>query len=98
MQRLTLVPRQGWPERVEQNGLTYHTHEGGPYWDETTAYQLSAREVDVLEAAANALHALCLDAAQARGSEMSTCRPVTGSSTTPACARPLRGTTARRTG
>lgn len=65
MQRRTLVPRHHWQERVEQTGLSYHTHDTGPYWNETAAYQLSAREVDELEAAANALHALCLAAAQA---------------------------------
>jgi glutathionylspermidine synthase len=65
MQRHNLQPRSDWPERVESIGLTYHSHENGPYWDESACYELNAREVDVLEAAANTLHFLCIDAAEA---------------------------------
>ena len=57
--------RPDWPARVESVGLTYHSHENGPYWDESACYEFTAREVDVLEAAANALHFLCIDAAEA---------------------------------
>jgi glutathionylspermidine synthase len=57
--------RPDWPARVESVGLTYHSHEIGPYWDESACYELTAREVDILEAAANALHFLCIDAAEA---------------------------------
>src|SRR5581483_1091989 len=64
MQRLTLTPRADWRPKAESLGFTYHTHEGGPYWDESACYELTPREVDVLEAAANTLHQLCLDAAQ----------------------------------
>lgn len=64
MKRLALAPRSDWREKVEQLGFTYHTHETGPYWDEGAYYEFSACEVDRLEAAANALHALCLEAAQ----------------------------------
>ena len=64
MKRLTLAPRSDWREKVEQLGFTYHTHETGPYWDEGVYYEFSAREVDELEAAANTLHELCLEAAQ----------------------------------
>ena len=45
--------------------MTYHSHEAGPYWDESAAYELSAKEVNALEAAANALHYLCIEAAEA---------------------------------
>ncbi|HEY5909983.1 MAG TPA: glutathionylspermidine synthase family protein [Verrucomicrobiae bacterium] len=64
MQRLRCTPRSGWPEKVEQLGLTFHSHEEGPYWDESACYQLTANEVNVLETAANNLHRLCIDAAQ----------------------------------
>jgi glutathionylspermidine synthase len=50
---------------VESVGLTYHSHDSGPYWDESACYELSAREVDELERAANQLHFLCIDAAEA---------------------------------
>jgi glutathionylspermidine synthase len=65
MQRQQSNPRAGWQAKVEELGLTYHSHETGPYWDETAGYELSQMEVDALEAAANALHALCIEAAGA---------------------------------
>jgi glutathionylspermidine synthase len=64
MQRLTIAARPDWPAKVEALGFTYHTHDDGPYWDESAYYTFSAREVDELEAAANTLHQLCIDAAQ----------------------------------
>jgi glutathionylspermidine synthase len=65
MRRHSSIPRPGWREKVESVGLTYHSHENGPYWDESAAYELSAKEVETLETAANALHHLCIDAAEA---------------------------------
>ncbi|MEY2880916.1 MAG: hypothetical protein RLZZ15_3296 [Verrucomicrobiota bacterium] len=64
MKRLPLTPRADWRAHVEALGFTYHTHDTGPYWDESACYEFSAREIDELEAAANTLHQLCLDAAQ----------------------------------
>jgi len=65
MQRHCCQPRPDWPAKVESIGLTYHSHDTGPYWDESACYELSAREVDDLEDAANKLHYLCIDAAEA---------------------------------
>ncbi len=65
MQRHRCPPRPGWRERVEAVGLTYHSHEAGPYWDESAAYEFTAAEIAVLETAARDLHRLCLDAAEA---------------------------------
>ena len=65
MRRHHSPPRPNWRQRVEEIGLTYHSHDTGPYWDESACYELSAREVDELEAAANALHYLCIEAAEA---------------------------------
>ena len=64
MQRHSISTRPNWREKVEAVGLTYHTHDTGPYWDESAYYQLSASEVDALESAANTLHQLCIDAAE----------------------------------
>jgi glutathionylspermidine synthase len=64
MHRHTCEPRAGWRDTVESTGLTYHTHDTGPYWDESACYELTAAEVDTLEAAARALHFLCIDAAE----------------------------------
>lgn len=65
MQRHACEPRAGWREKVAEVGLTYHSHEHGPYWDESACYELTAAEVDVLEAAARELHLRCIDAAEA---------------------------------
>lgn len=65
MQRHLRQPRTDWRERVSEVGLTYHSHDEGPYWDESACYELTRAEVEKLEGAANALHRLCLDAAQA---------------------------------
>jgi glutathionylspermidine synthase len=65
MQRHLCQPRPDWREKVASVGLTFHSHDHGPYWDESAAYELTAAEVDELEAAANRLHFLCIDAAEA---------------------------------
>jgi glutathionylspermidine synthase len=64
MQRHSCPARPDWRERVEAVGLTYHSHEDGPYWDESAAYELTRDEVGTLETAANVLHRLCLEAAE----------------------------------
>lgn len=64
MRRHSVTPRSDWRARVEQHGLTYHTHDAGPYWDESACYEFTAAEVDRLEKAAHALHYLCIDAAE----------------------------------
>ena len=58
-------PRAEWQAKVEQVGLNYHSHANGPYWDESACYHLTADEVSALEAAANTLHYLCIEAADA---------------------------------
>src|SRR5215469_15593348 len=64
MKRHIIQPRANRKEKVESVGLTYHSHADGPYWDESACYELTASEVDILEAAANKLHFLCIDAAE----------------------------------
>lgn len=65
MQRHTCEPRSNWQEQVASVGLTYHSHEAGPYWDESACYELSLAEVEALERAGATLHGLCLEAAEA---------------------------------
>lgn len=65
MQRHRCNPRENWRAKVEEVGLTYHTHDDGIYWDESACYELTAAEVDELEAATNMLHYLCIDATEA---------------------------------
>jgi len=63
MNRIRTSPRRNWEAKVEEVGLTYHTPDGVTYWDESAYYELSAREVDVLEKAGNDLHEMCIAAA-----------------------------------
>ena len=65
MQRHSCNPRPDWREQVEQIGLSYHSHETGPYWDESACYELTAAEVNELEIAGRTLHYLCREAAAA---------------------------------
>ncbi|MCX7825954.1 MAG: glutathionylspermidine synthase family protein, partial [Verrucomicrobiae bacterium] len=65
MQRHRCHPRPAWTEKVEALGLTYHSNEEGPYWDESACYELTAGEVEQLETASAALHRLCIEAAEA---------------------------------
>ncbi len=62
MRRLSSAPRPHWQRRVEEAGLTWHSLEQ-PYWNETAFYELTAREVDVLERTTNELAAMALVAA-----------------------------------
>ena len=62
MRRHTTQPRSDWRRRVEQTGLTYHSIDGSPYWDESAYWELSAAEVDRIEAATSELQRLCLAA------------------------------------
>jgi glutathionylspermidine synthase len=63
MRRHRYEPRPDWPQRVESIGLTYHTHEESPYWDESVAFEFTREEVETLESAAGELHRMCLEAA-----------------------------------
>jgi glutathionylspermidine synthase len=65
MQRHQHPARANWRAKVEEIGLTFHTHDTGPYWDETASYKLTAAEVAALETAAHDLHYLCIEAAEA---------------------------------
>jgi len=63
MRRHATCPRPDWRTRVEAVGLSYHSHETGPYWDESACYEFDASEITRLENAASALHKLCIEAA-----------------------------------
>lgn len=64
MTRETIKPRENWQERVEKLGLTFHTVDDAPYWDESVCYRFTAAEVEMLEAATDTLQQLCLEAGQ----------------------------------
>ncbi len=64
MRRVASPPRAGWQKRVEAAGLTWHTGEQHPYWNESAFYEFTAKEIDLLEAATNELEAMTRQAAQ----------------------------------
>ncbi|HEV2444284.1 MAG TPA: glutathionylspermidine synthase family protein [Candidatus Sulfopaludibacter sp.] len=63
MRRVACTPREGWQKKVEEAGLIWHSGQE-PYWDESAFYELTAKEVEVLETATNELEAMTLAAAQ----------------------------------
>lgn len=69
MERHVSSPRSDWEERVRAQGLVFPTTrrpDGSeiPYWDESALYVLTSDEVDVLEAATERLHGMCVEAAR----------------------------------
>ena len=63
MLRVANSPRLGWQQAVEARGLTFHTLDGLPYWDESAYYLFESAEIDRIEAATQQLHEMCLQAA-----------------------------------
>ncbi|HEX8325392.1 MAG TPA: glutathionylspermidine synthase family protein [Tepidisphaeraceae bacterium] len=64
MRRHRSTPRPGWQQTVESQGLLFHSIDNRTYWDESAYYAFSMAEVDALEEATSALHAMCLRAVQ----------------------------------
>lgn len=64
MERINSDPRPDWRERVEEQGLIWHTAEGKPYWNESAYYAFSADQVGDIERATAELYRLCLEAGQ----------------------------------
>jgi glutathionylspermidine synthase len=64
MKRIAIKPRAGWEKKVEQVGLIYHHTAERAYWNESAYYSFGAAEIDRLELATQALHDMCLQAAQ----------------------------------
>ncbi len=49
MQRHTITPRTDWEQKVKDQGFLFYKNES--YYDETAAYEFTAAEVDLIEAA-----------------------------------------------
>ena len=58
------APRKTWRERVEASGLLWHGADGDPYWSEDRNLVFTLEAAEVLEAAANELHEMCLAACE----------------------------------
>ena len=64
MRRERQESRPNYREKIEKLGLSFHTVDELPYWNETAAYQFERNEIETLEAATNTLHELCLAAVE----------------------------------
>ena len=62
MRRMTILPRPNWQEKVESKGLTIHSMDGRPYWNESACYLFSQDEIDTLETAITELYRICVEA------------------------------------
>jgi glutathionylspermidine synthase len=68
VERIEIAARPDWRAKAEALGFDWHSaptpeDPGALYWDETAYWRLTASEVEVLEAATEELHAMCLAAA-----------------------------------
>jgi glutathionylspermidine synthase len=57
-------PRPDWQQRVEDAGLLWHGAGDQPYWTEDQHLVFTMEAAEVIEEAANELHALCLNACE----------------------------------
>jgi glutathionylspermidine synthase len=60
MERLTVVPREDFAQKLEAQGLSFHSRDN--YWKEDVCYRFDLKQVEVLEAATTELHAMCIAA------------------------------------
>lgn len=66
MHKINLPERPGWRDRAAELGFTFADMGGEPYWDETSAYRLTLRQVeDDIEDPATELHGMCREAVAA---------------------------------
>lgn len=64
MERVEIGARPNWRERAEEAGFAFHTMHGEPYWDESSAYRFTLRQVEEdIEDPCTELHAMCREAA-----------------------------------
>ncbi|MCF3973359.1 glutathionylspermidine synthase family protein [Paracoccus salsus] len=64
MDKISLPERPDWRETARDAGFTFADMHGEPYWDESSAYRFSLRQVeDDIEDPATELHAMCREAA-----------------------------------
>ncbi|SMO49012.1 glutathionylspermidine synthase family protein [Paracoccus laeviglucosivorans] len=66
MEKRTLPERPNWRTEAEELGFTFADMGGEPYWDETSAYAFTMRQIEEeLEAPSTEIHALCREAVAA---------------------------------
>lgn len=60
MIREKISPRDGYQQKLEAVGLSFHSWDN--YWKEDVCYKFTADQVDMIEAATEELHQMCLEA------------------------------------
>ena len=64
MQKITLPERPNWRDKAQELGFTFADMHGEPYWDESSAYQFTLRQIeDDIEDPSTELHDMCRQAA-----------------------------------
>jgi glutathionylspermidine synthase len=63
MLRNSIIPRNGWQQKVEDLGFGFHSTDV-PYWDESAYYSFSLPEIHQIEKATQTLYDMCLHAVQ----------------------------------
>lgn len=61
MERLAIAPRINWQAKVESQGLTFHTEDNKPYWNESACYHFKENEIEMLKATTNEIESLCME-------------------------------------
>jgi glutathionylspermidine synthase len=64
MERHAIAPRDDWQAKVEAQGLIWHSQDGDPYWDESAYYAFELAEIEKIEAAAETVYGLFLEAGE----------------------------------
>jgi glutathionylspermidine synthase len=61
--KISLPERPDWRDHAEEVGFTFADMHGEPYWDETSAYQFTLRQVEEdIEDPSTELHGMCREA------------------------------------
>jgi glutathionylspermidine synthase len=64
MQRIAMNERPNWKQTAEDQGFSFHSMHGEPYWDETSAYRFTLSQVENdIEDPSTELHDMCRQAA-----------------------------------
>jgi glutathionylspermidine synthase len=63
MQRQIIAPRADLARKLEAQGLSFHSRDS--YWKEDVCYRFDLKQVEIVEAATNELHEMCIAALNA---------------------------------
>lgn len=61
MERLSIAPRVNWQTQVESLGLSFHTIDNKPYWNENASYYFNGEEIENLKSSTKEIESLCME-------------------------------------